>query len=78
MGKPDKVSDSMATINGGKVECGVRGGDGSGPAGDEWWTVVERDWWEERRENVDEEREKEFLVWQLRSNWGKFTEIGEI
>ncbi|KAM7507316.1 hypothetical protein LguiA_017769 [Lonicera macranthoides] len=40
MGKPDKVSDSMATINGGKVECGVRGGDGSGPTGDEWWTVV--------------------------------------
>ncbi|KAM7486626.1 hypothetical protein LguiA_002635 [Lonicera macranthoides] len=48
----------MATINGGKVECRVRGGDGSGPAGDEWWLVVERDWWEERRENVDEERER--------------------
>lgn len=49
-----EVSDSMDTINGGKVECGDHDGD-------EWWSVVERDWQEERRENVDEERERKII-----------------
>lgn len=54
----------MAIINGVEVECGGHGREGSGGGR---WEMVGR-----------EEREKLFLVWQLKNNWSEFIEIVKI